>query len=424
MNTALYDPEQERIKSSILMAQALRKQGLEPESEGKMLAGFGNQAPVYVSNTQNNQLPFLRQALGQYQEGQAMDKMQALMNARQNEEDAFLAARPSETINKTVTAANPALGTEYETGNFDLPSTVEQTIQVPKPYQTLAQETRDWTSKAPRYSPLGGALKLRGMEQAINAPEKMFEREEAAKLRAEAAAEAAKVRTADQQVRLEAAKELQRQRDEAAKERAQEAHALRLSIAGLAKSGQNANADIQREILEEKLAALKAKNTAGPKLSAAEEKRKAARDDLTAKLTNVRSLLEANPDAVGLKTMVPDIALQRMSNSGERMTRAALAEMAAEKAHALYGAAFTTAEQKRANQFLPASGDSYEALIDKIANMEKILAETGGAPAGGAPAAPAGQSPEDIQALIWASKPENQRDPRAIQIRNNLAGKK
>jgi hypothetical protein len=278
MNTALYDPEQERIKSSILMAQALRKQGLEPESEGKMLAGFGNQAPVYVSNTHNNQLPFLRSALGQFQEGQAMDKMQALMNQRNAEEDAFLAARPSETMAQTTPIQGPTQPGEAMLGDV--------TVQVPKPYQTLAQETRDWTSKAPRYSPLGGALKQRGMEQAINAPEKMFEAEEAGKRRAEEAAIRAN------QTLILAEEKADTLRAEKEKDRA-----LRMTLAQMSKGTQNANADLQRQIMEQRLEDMKAKSAAG---TAAQQKaglsQKEKERTLNEALYNIDLMLGIDPD--------------------------------------------------------------------------------------------------------------------------------
>jgi hypothetical protein len=84
-------------------------------------------------------------------------------------------------------------------------------VQVAKPYQQLAQETRDWTAKAPRYSPLAGALRQAGMMQAVNAPEKLFEREEAGK-----------IRTESERVRLAAAREMALEKQAAEEKRDRE----------------------------------------------------------------------------------------------------------------------------------------------------------------------------------------------------------
>jgi hypothetical protein len=399
------DPEQLALQRKLLEAEALRKGGMS-DSMGE---GYRGGRVFIVGNPLGN---IAKSIGGAYLGDKAEQAHNALIGQRNAEEDAFLAARPSETMAQTSPIQGPTQPGEAPLGDV--------TTQVPKPYQQLAQETRDWTAKAPRYSPLGGALRQAGMMQAVNAPEKLFEREEAAK-----------IRTESERVRLAAARELAREKAEAVERENLRALEGRKELTRLAAALRPAR-EPKTQIIDtvddkgnpiKKVVELKVGDSysalpkSAGKASAAEEKRRLAREDLSSKLTNARALLEANPDAVGLKTMIPDIALQRMSNSGERMTRAALAEMAAEKAHALYGAAFTAAEQRRANQFLPAAGDSYDALIDKIANMEKILAETDGAPAGGAPA---GQSPEDVQALIWATKPENLQDPRAIKIRNSL----
>ena len=170
MNTALYDPEQERIKSSIAMAQALRKQGLEPESEGKMLAGFGDQAPVYISNTHNNQLPFLRQMLGQYQEGQAMDKMQALQGARQQQEADWM-----EKVNKaSATTEQKPQWSEAQMAGFEGEGAPDQMMGAPKtvdiPVEQQVQNMNSAMSSAPQFSQYGQAAKAAMLTNALNRP--------------------------------------------------------------------------------------------------------------------------------------------------------------------------------------------------------------------------------------------------------------
>lgn len=121
----------------------------------------------------------------------------------------------------------------------------------------------------------------------------------------------------------------------------------------------------------------------------AERKTAIAQDEIISKVDAALKALEANPDAVGLKTLVPDIALQRADPTGVGV-RAALGELGAEKTHELYGAAFSASEQKRANSFIPASGDSKATIATKLKNL-KALAEQARARAMGAakPAAPA-----------------------------------
>ena len=109
------------------------------------------------------------------------------------------------------------------------------------------------------------------------------------------------------------------------------------------------------------------------KPNAAILKKQSASSAIVDKIDRAIALLDASPDSVGIKTLTPDILLQRTDPEGIAV-RAAIGELGAEKTHDLYGAAFSGSEQKRANSFIPASGDSVETIRAKLNNL-KILAK-------------------------------------------------
>jgi hypothetical protein len=84
-----------------------------------------------------------------------------------------------------------------------------------------------------------------------------------------------------------------------------------------------------------------------------------------------------NKDAFGLKTYLPNAILQRApgQTDAKLAARRDVAELAAEKAHALYGAAFSVTEQERANNFLPAQGDLPEMIKVKTQGMLDLVKE-------------------------------------------------
>jgi hypothetical protein len=110
------------------------------------------------------------------------------------------------------------------------------------------------------------------------------------------------------------------------------------------------------------------------KSSSASEKGVNAAQTLKDKANAAIELLKTNPDAVGWKTLIPNIFLQRMYPEGTA-SRMRISELAAEKAHELYGAAFTAAEMARAGKFLPQDGDDYETTLTKLQGMRDIAAE-------------------------------------------------
>jgi hypothetical protein len=107
-------------------------------------------------------------------------------------------------------------------------------------------------------------------------------------------------RVAAEQARVAAAKEAERARDEqqaataaAAAERAREANETRLTIAGIAASGRNANADLQRQILEDKIETTAEKKATAQKT--ADAQRGAVADKAQTVMDIIGQLAEIDP---------------------------------------------------------------------------------------------------------------------------------
>ena len=126
------------------------------------------------------------------------------------------------------------------------------------------------------------------------------------------------------------------------------------------------DAELDRELKQARLDAIR-----NPKPVASERKAALAQDDLISRVDNALTELDRNPDAVGFRTYVPNVALNRLDPQGTA-ARAAIGELSAEKAHDIYGASFTAAERARADKFIPADGDDIQTVRTKLANMKKM----------------------------------------------------
>jgi hypothetical protein len=94
-----------------------------------------------------------------------------------------------------------------------------------------------------------------------------------------------------------------------------------------------------------------------------------------AQLDKAIAQLKANPDAVGLKGLTPDIALNRMDPEGTD-ARAGVADIGSLKIHDRSGAAVTASETPRLKPFIPSITDDYDTAIKKLERMRDIqLAE-------------------------------------------------
>ena len=108
-------------------------------------------------------------------------------------------------------------------------------------------------------------------------------------------------------------------------------------------------------------------------------------------IDNAIASLDANPDAVGKKTLIPDMALGHIDPEGVA-TRAAVAGMAAGKVHELSGAAVSPAEFARLRPYLPSSGDSAQTARTKLVGLRKEAATIRDRHAGQSTPANGGQS--------------------------------
>jgi len=412
MNQAMFDPEMDSITQARLYAKSLRDSTQKNIDEGKNGRMVG---PYWIANDDRNDL--LKQGMAgglEYAGGQAAAN---LSTQRDAEFKTALANRPDMMMDQT-TPGTPAVTQEFPGadafgGEGSAPVTAEVTPEVlpttkrvMKPYQQQQQEQIKWaTDMAGLKHPMAQSLAAQGMKEAWDIPEKGMAREELAAARKDQLLLQSREAAERERVRL-AEKADQNERDRVAsmervKERAHEAANLARIAAGLKptpapeiiKSDQGLFT-LGRDGKLLPLMGNDGKQLMPPatatekKLSVAEQKRETSRSDLRAKLVRAQQMLTENPDAAGWKTLlVPNQLLSRASTQGERMTRGASGELSAEKAHELYGSAFTGMEMKRAGKFLPEDGDSYDTLQDKFTNLLQILDATETKPIG--PAKPA-----------------------------------
>lgn len=211
----------------------------------------------------------------------------------------------------------------------------------------------------PAAGALGGELLKDELIQApIRAEARDFKKQEAEAMRLERGDQLA----ADRLARAELAK--QRSED------------LRLTLAQREQAAREHNA-LMRELAamrisaQRDIASMKADDKAKEKpvkLTAAQQKAYDDADALLGHIDNALGLVKANPNAVGFKTVVPDIALAKIDPEGVQ-TRAATAGLSAERVHQLSGAAVSPAEFARLRPYLPANGDNAATVQDKLTNL-------------------------------------------------------
>ena len=105
-----------------------------------------------------------------------------------------------------------------------------------------------------------------------------------------------------------------------------------------------------------------------------------ARGKTLDKLETARSLLDGLKAAKsgleqssGVYDVVPSGVRQYFTSPETKAADASVSSVYAEKAHELFGSAFTASEQSRASDFLPAKGDTIEAKRSKLDIMQKLV---------------------------------------------------
>lgn len=127
--------------------------------------------------------------------------------------------------------------------------------------------------------------------------------------------------------------------------------------------------DLDRQLKQARIDALNTPKPAKPvNLTAAQQKAVDDSDALLGYIDSAAQSVKDNPKAVGFKTIMPDMALSKLDPEGVA-TRAAVAGLSAEKVHQLSGAAVSPAEFARLRPYLPASGDTADAVAKKLANL-------------------------------------------------------
>lgn len=88
--------------------------------------------------------------------------------------------------------------------------------------------------------------------------------------------------------------------------------------------------------------------------------------------------VRANPSAVGLKNLAPDLIVDRLpgrGNSGGVNARAGVADVGSLEIRDRSGAAVTASEFPRLRPFVPSVNDNAETVIKKLERMREIIAE-------------------------------------------------
>ena len=270
-------------------------------------------------------------------------------------------ARPGQMVGGFYVAPNPG---EYFNAAMQKVLAARDSNRLDEEEQALARKEAELSSKMLSTIPAEGPERLQAQVAAMRNPS-IRESIKAQMMGDEA--QAKRIELGEQKAADRAFREAE---DAKYKRTLQEAIALKQAPSVVIHQG-GAGKDPEDVALDRQLKQARINALANPRPIASERKASLAQDELVGKIDSALEALNAAPDSIGLKTLIPGIALNRYDPEGV-MARSAVAELSAEKAHELYGAAFTAAERQRANQFLPAAGDNLETITAKLANMRKL----------------------------------------------------
>ena len=369
MINPVYDTEADRIKEQLLLANTLRKQGLE----GNTGSGYQGGRVFIVGNPLANIASTIG---GEFIGRRAREDQGAMEQRQQQERDAFLAAMPSATETQHYDpVANPGTGPLVEG------------MEVPRDARALAQATQAWAAKAPRG--MEGVQQF-ALQQALTAPQRQAEQEfrakEVAALAAERQAEQARL----QRERLDAQAQLARERIEAQKE----LRALTASLAGgrerepkmqlvdtVDKDGNPVKVAVDMRNLKpgEEFGKPKKPPTAA-------ENKQAVIDSAPGKIESIMKEAEKNEKSFGIvpaaASMLPNIIGSRVVSKhlteDQRVAREKVMAQAAETIHALYGAALSRNEAGRADAWAVNPTDDYDTVMSKLRMAKEYAASRAG----------------------------------------------
>ena len=385
MNQAMFDPEMDSITQARLYAKSLRDSTQKNIDEGKNGRMVG---PYWIANDDRNDL--LKQGMAgglEYVGGQAATNLGAQRDA---EFKTALSNRPDMMEDRT-TPGTPAVTQEFPGadafgGEGSAPVTAEvtpevlpMTKRVMKPYQQQQQEQIKWaTDMASLKHPMAQSLAAQGMKEAWDIPEKGMAREELAVARQhekelQHAKELENIRVREQERRISAA-EAQKEREAADMRMKQFALANRVPAPAQIITTDQGIFERTRDGKLVQLQSADGKPLMKPGGAGARGK------NLEGKLETAHSLLDGLKAAKagleqssGVYDVVPAGVRQYFTSSETKAADASVSSVAAEKAHELFGSAFTASEQSRASEFLPAKGDTIETKRSKLDVMEKLV---------------------------------------------------
>jgi hypothetical protein len=186
---------------------------------------------------------------------------------------------------------------------------------------------------------------------------------------------------------------------------AQQAHEDRMALEGGRESRSARSDATRRELATQRIDAMRAKGQQG----GLKGKQLDSYVHNEANIDAIDSLIQSladNPDAVGFKTLVPGIALNRADPEGTPV-RASLANLNSMTIKDRAGTAQTAQEMKNIAPFIPRDGDDYDTVVTKLRGMQKQMRDMnstiekfagsprpgGATPAASPPPPPAGFTP-------------------------------
>jgi len=354
MELDLNDPNLDFAGQSDVIARALRM----AQEQQDMPMG-GPQFHGKWNTTGNGIATALTNALGQYGVKQAEGQQTALNKEQISRFDAIAkqlgtpGTKRGKVLSKTLS------------GDQQGP---EQMVDGDVPLDPIEENQRQMglgmqMSKLPMANKVG----MEFIKSGVGFPEKMAtlqSQQEQAKM---LLIQRSQDRMAEIQTRLED-KALDRDSREAL---AREGFALREQIAGMTKTLGNANADIQRELIQARIDKLKEPKPPSKESAAAEKARHesamgvASIDDAIKELDNPKA-----KNAMGARNILPDAVRQYTDPNGV-VARATVANIGSLKLHDRSGAAITASEFPRLKPFIPSMTDKVEAVKNKLGKMRE-----------------------------------------------------
>lgn len=310
---------------------------------------------IYLPNYSSIGSTFANNIIGNRKEDEAIARLRSLAD-QQNEEVA--------AYNKAVSTPGTVLKQTLRQGEGPLLQPNIDEVETPMSPEQENQRQMALSLDAMRL-PKARAMATQFVNSGVGFPEKQ------AQINAQQA-----LAREQQAARLQQTKEQAAMLEEGRTQRAADSNALRMTIAQMAAANRtsgNANADLQRELLQARIDKLKE----GPKPTAAETKAKVAEEKAIQSADRIDGLVaeaSANKGAFGIvpaaASMLPNVIGSRVTSSAlserEQIARAKVMTEGAKAIHDIYGAALSRGEASRADSWAPNPNDDYDSIVRKM----------------------------------------------------------